>query len=144
MKLIKILVLIVFWPFTLIFYTVKLLSGKKVKTKNGYYYNIKTPIEKRDYEYPASLDDDMLCRRAYDDMKKAIKIGSKHYIWQTAEDGIVRPSHRKMNKKIVAWDNPPIIDGIPTHAGMIKGCRCIAMPLLPEDCGLSYAEQMKM
>lgn len=51
-----------------------------------------------------------------------------HYIWRTAGDSKVRPSHAANNGKIFAWDNPP-----PTgHPGEDFGCRCTAEPYIPD------------
>lgn len=64
-------------------------------------------------------------------------IGSTHYIWRTSEDGIVRDSHRKMNGWVIAWNDPPIVDGIVMHAGAGPNCRCYPEPVIPEEFGLS-------
>jgi SPP1 gp7 family putative phage head morphogenesis protein len=43
--------------------------------------------------------------------------GSVAYVWETARDSTVRPSHRAMQGKLVRWDDPPTIDGYTAHAG---------------------------
>ncbi len=60
-------------------------------------------------------------------------IGSKGYIWRSAEDESVRPSHRAMNNKYVDWNNPPHLDGMTGHAGQFPNCRCIAEPVIPTE-----------
>jgi SPP1 gp7 family putative phage head morphogenesis protein len=62
-------------------------------------------------------------------------VGSTHYQWVTAGDADVRSGHRKLNGKIVSWDDPPIAgnNGMRYHAGQGPNCRCIPMPLVPED-----------
>jgi SPP1 gp7 family putative phage head morphogenesis protein len=65
---------------------------------------------------------------------RAEHVGSTHYIWRTVGDSDVRSSHKKMNGKVVAWDEPPTLsDGTTTHAGQIYNCRCYAEPILPEE-----------
>lgn len=65
---------------------------------------------------------------------RATHIGSEGYIWRTAEDTDVRPSHKKMNGKFVRWDTPPtLIDGTITHAGQIYNCRCYPEPVIPDE-----------
>lgn len=62
---------------------------------------------------------------------KAEYIGSPGYFWRTAKDAEVRPSHRAMQDKFVAWNDPPTLDGMTGHAGCFPNCRCrprLAMP----------------
>jgi len=63
---------------------------------------------------------------------RAEHIGSTGYIWRTAHDRDVRPSHRKMEGRFVAWDEPPTLDGMTGHAGCFPNCRCYAEPVIPE------------
>lgn len=64
---------------------------------------------------------------------RAQDVGSTHYKWITSHDGAVRPSHKAMNNKIIAWDSPPTLsDGMTGHAGEFPNCRCYAEPILPE------------
>lgn len=67
-------------------------------------------------------------------MARAQHIGSEGYIWRTAGDSDVRPLHRKLNGKYIAWDNPPVAgsQGEHAHAGMIYNCRCYPEPVIPE------------
>lgn len=61
-------------------------------------------------------------------------VGSDGYIWRTARDGAVRPSHKKLDGKFIRWDDPPECDpGYHAHAGQIFNCRCICLPQLPLD-----------
>lgn len=53
---------------------------------------------------------------------RATHIGSDGYIWRTAEDEIVRPSHRAMEGKFVPWDRPPTLDNLTGHAGCLPNC----------------------
>ena len=50
---------------------------------------------------------------------RAISIGSEGYIWRTARDARVRPTHRKLESKFVRWSHPPICEanGTRAHAG---------------------------
>jgi SPP1 gp7 family putative phage head morphogenesis protein len=63
---------------------------------------------------------------------RAEHIGSEGYIWRTAEDSSVRPSHAKMDGKVVRWESPPTLDGLTGHAGALPNCRCYPEPLVPE------------
>ncbi len=60
--------------------------------------------------------------------------GSKGYIWRTSKDGDVRDTHRHMEGKYVAWNDPPKTDkGLaPYHAGCGPNCRCFPEPVLPD------------
>lgn len=65
---------------------------------------------------------------------RAESIGSTHFIWRTAGDSDVRPSHRALNGKAFAWNDPPECD--PGHhalPGAIWNCRCYAEPVLKDD-----------
>lgn len=68
-------------------------------------------------------------------------LGIKWYQWITSEDARVRPSHRIMDKVLVAWAEPPnpeALDGIEStlghyNAGNCPNCRCDALPLVNLD-----------
>lgn len=64
---------------------------------------------------------------------RARHIGSEGYIWRTAGDSDVRPSHRKMSGKFVAWSDPPTLDSMTGHAGAFPNCRCYCEPVIPES-----------
>lgn len=64
---------------------------------------------------------------------RARHVGSEGYIWRTAGDADVRPSHRKMSGKFVAWSDPPTLDGMTGHAGGFPNCRCYPEPVIPDD-----------
>ena len=66
---------------------------------------------------------------------RAEAIGSVGYIWRTALDADVRPIHRKLEGKVISWDDPPIAgeNGERAHAGAIYNCRCYPEPILPEE-----------
>lgn len=63
---------------------------------------------------------------------RAEAIGSVGYIWRTSRDSDVRPSHKRMEGRFVAWDAPPELDGMTGHAGALPNCRCYAEPVIPE------------
>jgi SPP1 gp7 family putative phage head morphogenesis protein len=63
---------------------------------------------------------------------RARQSGSLGYIFETMRDGTVRPSHRAMQGKFVAWDDPPTLDGYRTHAGRWANCRCFPRPVWPD------------
>lgn len=64
---------------------------------------------------------------------RAEYIGSEGYIWRTVHDADVRPSHRKMDGKFVAYDKPPTLDGLTGHAGALPNCRCYQEPVIPKE-----------
>lgn len=63
---------------------------------------------------------------------RAEYVGSVGYIWRTARDGDVRPSHRAMEGQFVRWDKPPELDGYAAHCGEFANCRCGPEVVLPE------------
>lgn len=63
---------------------------------------------------------------------RAQAVGSEGYIWRTSNDLVVRLSHRKMNGTYVKWSEPPELDKMTGHAGMLPNCRCWPQPVLPE------------
>lgn len=64
---------------------------------------------------------------------RSTAIGSRGYIWRTAEDSDVRNSHAQMNGQYVDWTEPPTLDGMTGHAGQFPNCRCYPEPVVPED-----------
>jgi SPP1 gp7 family putative phage head morphogenesis protein len=63
---------------------------------------------------------------------RAQSIGSTGYIWRTSRDGDVRPSHKAMAGKFVAWNQPPTLDNLTGHAGCLPNCRCWAEIVIPD------------
>lgn len=63
---------------------------------------------------------------------RAEHVGSEGYFWRTADDSDVRPSHKAMAGKFVAWNAPPTLDGLTGHAGAIPNCRCFCEPVIPD------------
>ncbi len=64
---------------------------------------------------------------------RALSVGSTHFVWRTAGDSDVRPSHRALNRKTFKWDDPPECD--PGHRalpGGIWNCRCWAEPVIED------------
>lgn len=62
---------------------------------------------------------------------RAESAGSTGYIWRTARDSDVRPSHRAMEGRFVEWSAPPTLDGLTGHSGALPNCRCFAEPVIP-------------
>lgn len=62
---------------------------------------------------------------------RALYVGSPGYTWETADDADVRPSHKEMQGKFVAWDKPPTLDKMTGHAGCFPNCRCWSRVVLP-------------
>ena len=61
-------------------------------------------------------------------------VGSTEFIWRTAGDSDVRPSHKKLNGTSHRWDKPPLCDPPDHYAlpGAIWNCRCYAEPILAD------------
>jgi SPP1 gp7 family putative phage head morphogenesis protein len=57
-------------------------------------------------------------------------LGIEKYEWQTAGDERVRDSHAKMDGKVIAWSDPPLVDGERVHPGQGIQCRCVAAPIV--------------
>lgn len=57
---------------------------------------------------------------------RATKLGSTHYVWETAKDRRVRKEHQKLQGKVFAWNDPPVAGskGERSHPGQIYRCRC--------------------
>jgi len=64
---------------------------------------------------------------------RSTAIGSRGYIWRTADDSDVRHSHRQMEGQYVDWAKPPTLDGMTGHAGQFPNCRCYCEVVVPED-----------
>lgn len=54
--------------------------------------------------------------------------GVTEYIWRSASDSRVRPTHQARNGKRFSWDAPPA-DG---HPGEPINCRCVALAVLDD------------
>ena len=63
---------------------------------------------------------------------RAAHVGSTAYIWRTAGDGSVRPSHKAMNGQVVLWAAAPTLDGMTGHAGEFPNCRCYPEVIIPD------------
>lgn len=55
--------------------------------------------------------------------------GIDKYIWSTSLDGRVRDEHKELEALTFSWNDPPE----PGHPGEDFQCRCVAIPVLPED-----------
>lgn len=59
--------------------------------------------------------------------------GVTKYIWRTSGDGDVRPSHKALDGKVFAYDDPPVVDrksGRRARPGEDYQCRCVMEPLI--------------
>lgn len=66
-------------------------------------------------------------------MTRAKSVGITHYIWRTSGDSDVRHSHKLMNGKVIAFDEPPEVEpGKRYHAGQFPNCRCYPEPIIPD------------
>jgi SPP1 gp7 family putative phage head morphogenesis protein len=65
---------------------------------------------------------------------RAEYVGADSYIWETAGDWKVRPSHKRLNHTVQKWSEPPLSDppDYHSHPGQIFNCRCVALPIIPE------------
>lgn len=65
---------------------------------------------------------------------RSLAVGAITYHWRTARDRDVRPFHKRLEGKVIAWDNPPVVDehGRRAHAGTDYNCRCYPEPIIPD------------
>lgn len=64
---------------------------------------------------------------------RAERVGSTHFIWRTAGDSDVRPTHKALNGKVFRWDDPPECDpGYHALPGGIFNCRCWPEPVISD------------
>ena len=59
------------------------------------------------------------------------QIGIDEYIWRTAQDERVRPTHVALDGKKLRYDSPPSVG----NPGDDVLCRCVAIPVIPEALG---------
>lgn len=72
--------------------------------------------------------------------------GFTHYVWTTSLDERVREEHAELDGKVIAWDDPPVVDkrtGRRAHAGMDFQCRCSAVPFTGDDVGEAEAPALE-
>lgn len=63
-------------------------------------------------------------------------VGITEYIWDTAGDADVRPSHKKLNGRKFKFAEPPVVDeatGRRANPGEDFSCRCAARPVIPSE-----------
>ncbi len=66
---------------------------------------------------------------------RQVAAGVTHYVWSSARDERVRPSHRDLEGQVIAWaDAPP--EG---HPGAPIQCRCVAIPTIVNARGFRQA-----
>jgi SPP1 gp7 family putative phage head morphogenesis protein len=58
--------------------------------------------------------------------------GVSRYRWSSSQDERVRDSHRRLNRTVHAWNDPPLVDGRRVHPGEDYQCRCVAIPILED------------
>lgn len=65
---------------------------------------------------------------------RAAAVGVDNYVWRTALDGDVRPSHAEMEGQVCSFSDPPEVGDEGAHGpGEIYNCRCYAEPIVPGD-----------
>jgi len=65
---------------------------------------------------------------------RAVAAGITHYVWRTSGDADVRESHKHMNGKVIAFNQPPEVEpGKRYHAGQFPNCRCYPEIVIPEE-----------
>lgn len=64
--------------------------------------------------------------RAFADLTRARAefAGSTHYVWRSAKDQDVRPTHRALNGHTFAWNDPPVAEADGTRHGPGQGYNC--------------------
>ena len=61
-------------------------------------------------------------------LHRQVQVGIEEYLWSTALDERVRPSHRIKNDVTYRWDSPPPDTG---HPGEDVQCRCVGLAIIP-------------
>ena len=69
---------------------------------------------------------------------RALSVESTHYVWMSSHDFDTRPRHKQLDGTAHAWNNPPIASEpgqkeMRYHPGAGPNCRCIPLPILPEE-----------
>ena len=76
-------------------------------------------------------------------LKEHQDAGVRRFKWLTVGDQRVRESHRKFNRHIYEYANPPINErGEPVIPGTDYNCRCVALPVF--EPGLSLPIEQKL
>ena len=76
------------------------------------------------------------------------QVGIEEYRWSTSRDELVRPGHRRLEKTIQKWSEPPIVDaksGRREHPRGDYRCRCDAIPhvdKLLEQLGIAPPQEI--
>jgi SPP1 gp7 family putative phage head morphogenesis protein len=66
-------------------------------------------------------------------MTRAKALGSETFVWRTVGDADVRQQHRKLNRTVHRWDDPPVSFGTQKALpGCMPNCRCYAEPSFPD------------
>lgn len=63
-------------------------------------------------------------------------VGLKYYIWSGSNDRRERPDHRRLNGRMFAYADPPIVDlatGRRGNPGQDFNCRCVDRPVVEAD-----------
>lgn len=95
------------------------------------YINSRLKVGRNRAKFIARQETALLTNKIKEDQYKTA--GIRKYRWMTFGDGKVRQRHRELNKKIISWDNPPIVNektGQRAHAGDDFGCRCQQVPIV--------------
>lgn len=62
--------------------------------------------------------------------------GTDKYQWSTTGLSNVRDDHRKLDRTIQTWTNPPVVNtktGVRAHPGEDFGCNCVAIPIVEDN-----------
>lgn len=60
--------------------------------------------------------------------------GIEKFEWSTSGDERVRESHDELDGEVFSWDDlPSVDDDDDVMPGMLPNCRCVSIPVLPED-----------
>jgi SPP1 gp7 family putative phage head morphogenesis protein len=67
--------------------------------------------------------------------ERQTRAGIKEYVWSTSGDERVREMHAELDGETFSWDDPPVTneDGDENAPGGDYSCRCVAVPIIPED-----------
>lgn len=63
-------------------------------------------------------------------MARQTRAGITQYVWSTSQDERVRDTHESKEGETFDWSSPPADTG---HPGQDYQCRCVPLPVIPDD-----------
>lgn len=61
------------------------------------------------------------------------RLGIEKFTWDTSGDERVRDEHRKLDRQVYSYEEPPIVNGRQVLPGEDYRCRCVAVPIFDNE-----------